>query len=304
MAVHDDRQAGPPRRLPTRTAPSPRPAPSLRPARALEGRLLGPGSRGLATRRRRGRWLTVGVPVVLGGSFGIGTFMLLGVASLVGGAGLLTPLIAGVGIGVVVGGGSALLLRERRAAPVRLDAAGSAGIEVREGTRRTLTGVVRSTRRLRRRLTRLRRRTRRSTGLPAVVHRAEALLEQIDALASTAALQSRRASDDDLMLVEGMAERYIPDLVRALEDTAPMLQPSTGRSHEQAVANLASIDQQLEALGARLDRVEDDLVAGVTRSLDVHAEFLRTRLAEPTGIEAGIETSIDIGRSAGPTAPR
>ncbi|MGY5765019.1 hypothetical protein ACXET9_07460 [Brachybacterium sp. DNPG3] len=319
MAVHDERPTTGPSAAPRSpvprsasfpanhpasfAAPAPAaPAAAPRPARALEGRLLSPGSRRLAVRRRRGRWLTVGVPVTLGGGLGISTFVVLGVASLVGGAGLLIPLAAGLGVGALVGGGTGFLLRERRPAPARLDAAQSAGLEIREGTRRTLTGVVRSTRTLRRRLTRLRRRARRGTGLAAVVRRAEALLEQIDALASTAALQARRASDDDLLLVEGMASRYVPDLVRALEDTVPMLQLSSGRSHEQAAANLASIDEQLATLGARLDRVEDDLVAGVTRSLDVHAEFLRTRLAEPTSIDAGLGSGLDAGRADGPAA--
>ena len=77
-----------------------------------------------------------------------------------------------------------------------------------------------------------------------------------------------------------MAARYVPELVRALEDTVGFLSPVTGEAREKALANLQSIDQQLSALGEELDRIEHDIVAGVTRSLDVHSEFLRRRLPE------------------------
>src|SRR5690625_6460000 len=79
-------------------------------------------------------------------------------------------------------------------------------------------------------------------------------------------LQSRRPSDADVMVLEGMAARYIPDLVSALEDTVVFLAPSTGAARDKAFANLESIDQQLQALGEDIERIENDVVAGVTRS--------------------------------------
>src|SRR5699024_6493763 len=110
-----------------RTASPQRPAPRApqRPApwapgqQPLVGKVHSPRSRAIVPRRRRGRWLTRGVPSVLAGAFGIGSFVTLGVSSLLGGAGLLAPLLAGLGIAAVVGGGSAFLLRNREPRPAR-----------------------------------------------------------------------------------------------------------------------------------------------------------------------------------------
>lgn len=230
----------------------------------------------MVPRRRRGRWLTVGVPTVLAGTAGIGAFLILGVSSLIGGAGLLSPLLAGLGIAAVVGGGSGFLLRNRPPKPVRL---GRGTTEIPAATRTLLEKMVKDSRDQRRRVHRLRRHSPGQAVTQALNH-AESLLLRIDALLDSAGLQSRRASDDDVMLLEGMAERYIPELVDALEGTISSLSPAAGSSREQAATNLRRIDEQLSVLGTRLDRVEHDVVAGVTRSLDVHSEFLRARFPE------------------------
>lgn len=244
------------------------------PGDPLVGTVHAPLSTAVAVPRRRGRWLTTVVPTVLGGTFGISSFMVLGVSSLIGGAGLLAPLLAGLGVGVVVGGGTAFLLRNRTQKPVRLGAT-----ELPAGTRAALEKIVHSTKHQRRSLTRMRR-AKPGPAVRPVLNRAELLLQRINALVGSAALQSRRASDDDVLMLEGMAARYVPELVRALEDTAGFLSPVTGEAREKALTNLQSIDQQLAALGEELDRIEHDLVAGVTRSLDVHFEFLRRRLPD------------------------
>lgn len=226
--------------------------------------------------RRRGRWLTIGVPVTAGLVLGIGSFLTLGVASLIGGGTLLAPLLAGLGIGALVGGALGLALRNRRPAPVRLQ---DSGVAMPEGTLPALEGIVRTTRRGRRDLQRARRRVRDRSARPVLQH-AEALLARIDALVASPALQSRRPWDDDVLLLEGMAERYVPDLVRSAEDNAGFLTAPGDGPRQTALANLRSIDAQLEVLGVKLDEVEGRLVTGVTRELDVHAEFLRVRLSQ------------------------
>ncbi|MFC7455804.1 hypothetical protein ACFQS2_01245 [Brachybacterium sp. GCM10030267] len=242
----------------------------------LVGKVHPPPSTSITVPRRRGRWLTVWVPSVLGGVFGIGSFLVLGVSSLIGGAGLLAPLLAGAGVGVVVGGGLGILLRNRGPAPVRLSA-GRAEMPV--GTRPVLERMVRSTKRERRRLARMRRR-RPGPLVKPVLKRAEALLQRIDALAGSPSLQSRRASDEDVMMLEGMASRYVPDLVQALEDTASFLASPTDEARQQAAANVRSIDEQLAALDREVDRLESDVIDRLTRNLDVHSEFLRHRLPD------------------------
>lgn len=287
----------PPRQQPVRrTGMPPRPGPSARrgsgiprapqgpapwaPGQSpLVGKVHAPFSKAVVPRRRRGRWLTHGVPSVLAGVVGLSSFLTLGVSSLVGGAGLLAPLLAGLGIAAVVGGGSALLLRNRGPGPVRL---GRSAVEIPAATRTMLEKVVKDSRQQRRRLQRMQRRAR-GSAISQILHHAETLLMRIDALLGSAAIQSRRASDPDVMLLEGMADRYVPDLVDALENTVGFLAPTTTEeARERAIENLHSIDVQLSVLAVSIDRLENDIIAGVTRSLDVHSEFLRARFPEPS----------------------
>ena len=250
------------------------PGPGRRP---LEGKIHAPYSKAVSAPRRRGRWLTVGVPSVLGGSLGLGSFLVLGVSSLIGGAGLLVPLAAGAGVALVVGGGTGLLLRNRAPQSVRLNRAAG---EIPAGTRATLEKIVKDSRSQRRRLHRMRRRAT-SPVVRQILHRTETLLVRIDALLGSASLQSRRSSDGDVMALEGMADRYIPELVDALESTTGFLSPTTtDTARDKAVANLESIDEQLTVLSEGIDRIEEDIISGVTRSLDVHSEFLRSRFAD------------------------
>ncbi|WP_263311690.1 hypothetical protein, partial [Brachybacterium atlanticum] len=245
----------------------------------LEGTVHAPRSRSVSLPRRRGRWLTVGVPVVLAGVLGISSFMLLGVSALVGGAGLLTPFLASLGIAAVAGGGSAFLLRNRRPRPTRL---GRSAEEISSGTRAMLEKIVKDSTQQRRRIHRMRRRIQGPTE-KRLLDRAETLLLRVDALLGSAALQSRRASDPDVMLLEGMTERYVPELVGALEDTVGFLTPgSTEDTRARAAGNLQRIDEQLAVLDGRLDRLEHEVVSGVSRTLDVHSEFLRARFSEPS----------------------
>ena len=81
------------------------------------------------------------------------------------------------------------------------------------------------------------------------------------------------------MMLEGMADRYIPDLLDALDENLGFLSSFEGGARETAVANLESIDQQLEVLGEGIERIEADVVSGVSRSLEVHSEFLKTRFS-------------------------
>lgn len=226
--------------------------------------------------RRRGRWLRVWVPALLGGAFGISSFLLLAVASLIGGGGILTPLLAGAGVGLVVGGGLALLLRDRGSRPMTPDLD---RVDLPAGTRAVLARTVASAKPTRRRLARLRRRR---LGLPVagVLQLAESLLHRIAALVDSPALQSRHPSDADVMMLEGMSTRYIPDLVSALEDSSVFLGRGSGRPRERAEINVRSVEEQLTALSRELDRMEHEAVGRVSRDLEVHSEFLRLHLPQ------------------------
>ena len=244
--------------------------------RPLEGTIHPPRSKAVAMPRRRGRWLTVGVPSVFGGTLGFSTFIVLGVSSLIGGAGLLAPLLGGLGVAAVIGGGTAYLLRNRKPRPARLTISDA---QMPEGTRALLQKVITTTTQQRRRILQVRRRATGSASKP-VFARADALLQRIDALLGAESLQSRRPSDGDVLMLEGMATRYIPDLLDALEDTVVLLGSVQGEARAKALANVDAIDQQLQVIGEGIERIEADVVAGVTHSLEVHSEFLRTRFSD------------------------
>lgn len=263
-------------RNPPGNAPAGRPDQWNPPQRPLEGTVLPARSRGVAMPRRRGRWLTVGVPATLGGALGFSTFMVFGVSSLIGGGGLLTPLLAGLAIAAVAGGGTGLLLRNRKPKPVRLVAPDA---QMPEGTRTLLEKSVKATTQQRRRLVKVRRRAAGPAAKP-VFRRADALLQRINALLGSGSLQSRRPSDGDVMMLEGMATRYIPDLVDALEETVGFLASFEGDGRNKSLANLESIDQQLKVLAEGIERIESDVADGVSRSLEVHSEFLKVRFAD------------------------
>jgi hypothetical protein len=80
-------------------------------------------------------------------------------------------------------------------------------------------------------------------------------------------------------MLEGMATRYVPDLVESLDDTLGFLASFDG-GREAAAANVEIIDQQLTVLDDRITRIEADVVGGLSRSLDVQREFLTRHVAE------------------------
>ena len=146
-----------------------------------------------------------------------------------------------------------------------------------EGTRALLEGAVSTAMNQRRRIAELNRRSTPHAARP-VLARADALLVRIDALMRTEAVQSRRPYDEDVMLLEGMSARYVPELLGAVEDNLGFLSSSAPGSQDQALQNLQVIDEQLAALNDGVDRIESQVVGGAARSLDVQREFLRTRL--------------------------
>lgn len=233
-----------------------------------------PTGRGVAMPRRRGKWLTRDVPIFFGGILSLGTFVLFGFGSLVGGTGLIGPALGAVAVGAAVAGGSAYLLRNRRPAQQPLRAVSAA---VPEGTRALLGGAVSNAVKQRRRIAELNRRSTPHAARP-VLARADALLVRIDALMRTEVVQSRRPYDEDVMLLEGMSTRYVPELLGAVEDNLAFLSSLTPGSQDQALQNLQVIDEQLAALNDGVDRIESQVVGGAARSLDVQREFLRTRL--------------------------
>ena len=237
----------------------------------LEGKVHSPASRGVG-RPRRSPLVRVGAPVLLGGLAAIATVVVgLGTAL----AGPLLVLGAAAGVGALTLGGSALVLNAPRRAPEPA----LLGETVPEGTRAVLERILEADATTRARVTRLRP----QAVVPAateVLDDVESLLTRIDALVGSEQLQSLRPSSGEVTMLEGMASRYVPELIDAASDTLGFLQTFEGSARQEALDNLGSIDRQLNVLAEGVEQIERDIVGGVSRSLEVHSEFLRTRFAD------------------------
>ncbi|WP_181861451.1 hypothetical protein [Brachybacterium alimentarium] len=240
----------------------------------LEGTVHAPGSAAVG-RPRSGRsgLFSIGVPLLTGG--------LVAAACLVVGLGtaIVGPLAAlgiAAGAGVIAAGGSGAAVRALRA-PTTLQVTASAG---ESGTTAQMLAEIRAaTARGRERTAELRRRASEPT-VGLVLENVDSLARRIDALADSDTLRGQRPYESEVTLLEGIATRYVPELLDSVEEIVGFLATFAGSARREALANLEDIDQQLAVLAEGVERVESDIVAGVSHSLDVHAEFLRARFAD------------------------
>ena len=230
----------------------------------LEGKVHSPASRGVGRPRRS---------VLLGGLAAIATVVVgLGTAL----AGPLLVLGAAAGVGALTLGGSALVLNAPRRAPEPA----LLGETVPEGTRAVLERILEADATTRERVARLRPGARSTPSAALVLDDVESLLTRIDALVAAEQVQTLRPSAPEVTMLEGMASRYVPELIDAASDTLGFLQTFEGSARQEALDNLGSIDRQLNVLAEGVEQIERDIVGGVSRSLEVHSEFLRTRFAD------------------------
>lgn len=238
----------------------------------LEGKVHRPASTELSRPGRR-PLVSWGIPLLLGGLAGAAT-LVLGIG--LGLAGPLLALAAAGGIGAVAAGGSGLAINALSRTPSErpvLDAA------IPDSTRTVLERILQATAETRQRTGQLRPQAT-VPAATAVLDDVEALLTRIDALVGSEKLQSQRPSAGEVTMLEGMATRYVPDLVDAAADTLGFLQTFVGSARQEALENLSSIDRQLGVLSEGVEAIERDVVGGVSRSLEVHSEFLRARFAD------------------------
>ncbi|MDK8346801.1 hypothetical protein QP868_08465 [Brevibacterium sp. UMB1308A] len=104
------------------------------------------------------------------------------------------------------------------------------------------------------------------------------ILTRIEGLAQTEAVQERDPSDGDLLMLEGIACRYIPELMDAVDDTFDFLAKFSGGALKDVQNNLETIHSEFGVMSETLEQLEQDVVRGVSHSLEVHSEFLRRRL--------------------------
>ena len=239
----------------------------------LEGTVRSPASRAVG-RPRRPPLVRFGAPVVLGG------LAALAAAIVVLGTGLGGPLLAlaaAAGLGAVTLGGVGIAVNAPRRGPGERPVLVAS---VPDGTRAVLERILEADATTRERVARLRPGARSTPSAALVLDDVESLLTRIDALVAAEQVQTLRPSAPEVTMLEGIAARYVPELVDAASDTIGFLQTFAGTARQEALTNLESVHRQLGVLGEGVEQIESDVVGGVSRSLEVHSEFLRTRFAD------------------------
>ena len=231
--------------------------------------------------------------------------VLLGATSAVLGLGSFAGAVGVAGIAVVAGGAMAtavgVFLHAVSPAPRLLVTTSE---EVNESTANILENVLNSTREVRQKLEEWRgelpqiERNMRAQGgagaasagdatsgryggasRPAeVLDQLAGILTRIEGLAQTEAVQERDPSDGDLLMLEGIACRYIPELMDAVDDTFDFLAKFSGDALKDVQNNLETIHSEFGVMSETLEQLEQDVVRGVSHSLEVHSEFMRRRL--------------------------
>lgn len=224
-----------------------------------------------------------GVPLLIGTVLGAGTIA-VGLATAF--ASPLLVLGAGVGVGVVAFAGSGLALNRGGrgdGSGRRVQAAGATPVlptSVQDSTRAMLERILAADASSRERVAALRPKAADVAPATLALDDVDQLLTRIDALVGTEQLQALRPSSGELTMLDGIATRYTPELLDAAADVVGFLQTFAGSAREEALANLESIDRQLGVLSEGVEQIESDILRGVSRGLEVHAEFLRTRFAD------------------------
>ncbi|MGY5765025.1 hypothetical protein ACXET9_07490 [Brachybacterium sp. DNPG3] len=241
----------------------------------LEGTVRPPATQG-AARTRRSPFVRFGVPVLIGAVLGAGTIA-VGLAAAI--ASPLLVLGAGVGVGVLALGGSGVALNAGGGAR-RIEAGPVLASTVPDSTRTVLERILAADATSRGRVAALRPQAAGVAAATRVLDDVDKLLTRIDALVGTEQIQGLRPSSGEVTMLEGIAVRYTPELLDAASDVVGFLQTFAGTARQEALANLESVDRQLAVLSEGVERIESDVLGGVSRDLEVHAEFLRTRFAD------------------------
>lgn len=245
--------------------------------RPLEGEVHEPHSTALTRPRdrRANPLVSVGIPVITGGIAALGV-VALGLMGLIA---VPLAVIGGAGAGVLTAGGAGGLIHLIRRPRQSDRALPATTADSPDGTREMLERILSACAGLDGRIRTLRRSASEPTAI-IVLQDASALITRIEALAGSPEIAALRPSSSEVILLDGVACRYLPELLDAAERTIGYLTTFQGQARADALENLQDVDRQLEVLADGIERIEQDLVSGVSRSLEVHAEFLRTRFAD------------------------
>lgn len=133
-----------------------------------------------------------------------------------------------------------------------------------------------------------------------------ALCGSVEELSGQPALRSRTQTDGDVHTLFTVATDYLPTIVNlAIENDRMYASFRSGKPRAEIQRNIDGLHAQTRVLGEVIERIESDVVRGVSRDAEQHAEFLRMRFAQ-TGAPDLLDLSVALPRTppADPGAER
>jgi hypothetical protein len=194
-----------------------------------------------------------------------------------------SPLIAG-GLGIVIGGGGAALAIPAKPDPEPTDAERIAAsldeIRVRAVTEGERIRGLRSP---------LWREG--ETGASAK-RRLMAACEQLHGVASLPDIVARTHVDGDILLLHAIATETLPNVIGLAVENDRMYPSASPAARSEISALAEGIGEQARILAEAIGRIESDVVAGTSRDIRQHLEYVRARFAK-----LDIEDSADFDRA-------
>lgn len=228
----------------------------------------------------------LGWTVGVGGALAAGAGMILGLS--------ITPIIA-VPIAAVVGLGLGLI-----AAPLRPAELVRLGITP-TSTQQALDAAVDSAKAMRKAVRGLSQRA--VWGETTLDEELLQMCDAIEALAAQPAIRNRPQIDGDVQTLFTVATDYMPTIVNlAIENDRMHASFSSGRSQAEIRKNIEGLHAQTLVLGEVIEHIESDVVRGITRDAEQHAEFLRTRFQQ-TGASDLLNLNVSMPTSPPDPAP-
>lgn len=195
------------------------------------------------------------------------------------------PLIA-AGIGVVIGGGGAALAMPAKPDPEPTDAE-----RVAASLNEIRAGAIAQGERIRGLRSAMWRGPAGETGAEAK-GRLMAVCEKLHGVASLPDIASRAHVDGDLLLLHAIATETLPNVVSLAAENDRMYPSASSEARIEIAALAEGIGEQARILSEAVGRIESDVVAGTSRDIRQHLEYVRARFAK-----LDIEDAADFDRA-------
>ena len=116
--------------------------------------------------------------------------------------------------------------------------------------------------------------------------------EQLHGIASLPDITSRSHVDGDLLMLHAIATETLPNVVELAVENDRMYPSASAEAKKEIAALAGGISEQARILSEAVGRIEADVVAGTSRDISQHLEYVRARFSK-----LGIEDAADFDRA-------